>query len=108
MLGAVLKGSWRDDAGARYKRTEKRWPWRIAVQQVILKHHPRFPMRTFERRWNMVNIALEALRDDDAAPFGVNEMATLIVGFPDEAAARRIAKRYFAPYDHFFSWLDAD
>lgn len=116
MLGNVLKGQWRDDYNARLKRTEARWPWRTEILAVVREHEPNFPLATFSRRWGRIESALEALHDADKAPHRALEVALIILGDAHTApgresalalsTARRLARRYFAPYDHFFSWLE--
>lgn len=115
MLGNVMKGGWKDDWQSKLRRTEARWPWRLEVLKWVREFVPKFPQRTFDRRWAMVQAALEALHDADPAPHRPEEVAALILGenimqdgrHAAEAlvSARRLAHRHFAPYDHFFSWL---
>ncbi len=116
MLGNVMKGGWKDDRQSQLKRTEARWPWRTQVLARAREFAPKFPQATFDRRWTMVQVALEALHDADPAPHRPEEMAAIILGeniMQDDrhaaaalVSARRLARRYFAPYDHFFSWLE--
>lgn len=105
MLGNVLKRApWKDDWASKLKRTEARWPWRLEILRIIKEHEPRFPQGAFDRRWSVIQSALEAEHDGDAVPFPADAAATMIYGV-DEEAARRIAKRYFRERYHLFSWL---
>ena len=110
MLSNVMKGRWKDDRQSQLKRTEARWPWRTQVLAWARQFVPKFPQATFDRRWAMVQVALEALHDADPAPHRPEEMAAIILGESimqdDRRAAADLVRRYFAPYDHFFSWLE--
>lgn len=116
MLSNVLKGRWKDDYGSRRQRTEARWPWRMEVFATVREYEPNFPQQTFDRRWRLIESALESLHDADKAPHRALEVALIILGDAHTApghesalalsTARRLARRYFAPYDHFFSWLE--
>ncbi len=108
MLSNILKGAWKDDWASKMKRAEMRWPWRMEILQSVRERHPRFPPKTFDRRWNLVQIALEAMHDADPEPHLASLIGVMIVGFPEEATARRIAERYFPEHYHLFSWLYED
>lgn len=101
MLGALLNGKWKDDWTSRLKRTEARWPWRLKILQLVRENQPRFPQKTFDKRWALVERALEQLHDADAAPHPAEAVATMILGM-DTSACSRIARRYFGEYAWWF------
>lgn len=101
ILTHLLNGNWKDDWTSRLKRTEARWPWRLEILRLVREYQPRFPQKTFDKRWSLVESALERLHDADAAPHPAEAVATMILGM-DTGACLRVARRYFGEYAWWF------